>query len=73
VSLLLPSVAAVLLHGLGRWRREELPQVEPALVMLSLTGFHALVVVPYDYLFFTPVFFALALAAMVQSRRLPGT
>jgi hypothetical protein len=72
VSLLGPSVAAVLLHGLERWRRAELPQVEPALVVMALTGFHALVVVPYDYLFFTPVFFALVLAAMVQSRRLPG-
>jgi len=69
VSLLLPSLVATGVWLAGRRLKISIPNLETALVMLSLVCFHALVVVPYDYLFFTPVFFALVVSAMQQSGR----
>ena len=69
VSLLLPSLAALGAWKIGRRLNISMPNIETALVMLSLVCFHALVVVPYDYLFFTPVFFALVVSALHQSGR----
>lgn len=72
VSLLLPSLAALGAWLAGRRMKMSIPNMETAMVMLSLVAFHALVVVPYDYLFFTPVFFALVVTAMLQSGRHEG-
>jgi hypothetical protein len=71
-ALLLPSLAAVLAWQVGRRRPGGLPNMDLALTTLALTCFHALIVVPYQYLYFTPVFFALASAAIVQSGRNPA-
>lgn len=69
VSLLLPSLVVAGLWLAGKRIRIATANLETALVMLSLVCFHALVVVPYDYLSFTPVFFALVVSAMLQSGR----
>jgi hypothetical protein len=66
-AIILPSSAALAVWMFGRLRRKPLENVDAALVTLALTFFHAFVPVTYDYLFFTPVFFGLAVAAIVQS------
>ena len=66
-AIILPSAAALAAWMFGRLRRKPLENVDAALVTLALTLFHAFVPVTYDYLFFTPVFFGLAVAAIVQS------
>ena len=63
-SFVLPFL---LLAGLIYYEKKSgkrLHNVEPALILVTLTYFHSMIVVSYLYLFYTPVFFALTMAVL---------